>query len=148
MLKTLRILPSLLPVLLAILHLASAGPGQQQRYANQHSNYGDMERNKQHIQEHLKQISQEDQTPPKPPTTEKEELYFIFTLHDYNKDGYLDGHELRSAFTDFEGKDTPTMSLEEVVDMVDHVLEEDDKDGDGRISWEEYMASQFYHGVG
>lgn len=70
------------------------------------------------------------QVPPKP-GNEKDELYFIFTLHDADKNGYLDGHELRVALTDFEDDtDQTLMSLEDVADMIDHVLEEDDTDGE------------------
>ncbi|KAI9248483.1 hypothetical protein BDA99DRAFT_446161 [Phascolomyces articulosus] len=83
---------------------------------------------------------------------EKELVYYLFVLHDTNGDGNLDGHELRAAFTDFDEdeEDDPTqyVSLDEVTDMVDHVLEEDDLNGDGLISWEEYLQSQLYHGNG
>ncbi|ORX52705.1 hypothetical protein DM01DRAFT_1268933, partial [Hesseltinella vesiculosa] len=76
-------------------------------------------------------------------------VYYLFVLHDRNGDGHLDGHELRAAFSDFdaEHEEDPTkfVSLEDITAMVDHVLEEDDLDGDGRISWEEYMQSQLYH---
>jgi hypothetical protein len=54
-------------------------------------------------------------------------------IHDVNGDGFLDGHELRAAFTDFgdEHEDaTQYLSLQEVTEMVDHVLEEDDLDGE------------------
>ncbi|KAI9302888.1 hypothetical protein BJ944DRAFT_166420 [Cunninghamella echinulata] len=77
-------------------------------------------------------------------------VYYLFVLHDRNGDGYLDGHELRGAFSDFdvEHEEDPAkyVSLEDITSMVDHVLEEDDLDGDGKISWEEYMQSQLYHG--
>ncbi|ORY98137.1 hypothetical protein BCR43DRAFT_438160 [Syncephalastrum racemosum] len=81
---------------------------------------------------------------------ENELVYYLFLLHDTDGDNHLDGHELRTAFTDYdEGEeDDPTryVSLDEVTEMVDHVLEEDDLNGDGLISWDEYMASQLYHG--
>jgi len=60
-------------------------------------------------------------------------IYYLFLIHDVNGDGFLDGHELRAAFTDFgdEHEDaTQYLSLEEVTEMVDHVLEEDDLDGE------------------
>ncbi|KAI9473574.1 MAG: hypothetical protein EXX96DRAFT_488553 [Benjaminiella poitrasii] len=73
-------------------------------------------------------------------------IYYLFLIHDVDGDGFLDGHELRAAFTDF-GEDDATqyLSLEEVTEMVDHVLAEDDLDGDGLISWSEYLESQNYH---
>ncbi|CAO3630034.1 unnamed protein product [Mucor hiemalis] len=74
-------------------------------------------------------------------------IYYLFLIHDVNSDGYLDGHELRQAFTDFGGDEDATqyLSLDEVTEMVDHVLEEDDLHGDGLISWPEYLESQQYH---
>ena len=33
----------------------------------------------------------------------------------------------------------------EVEQMIDHALLEDDINNDGKISWEEYLASQQYH---
>ncbi|CAG8633679.1 740_t:CDS:1, partial [Acaulospora colombiana] len=59
--------------------------------------------------------------------TEDDELYYLFSIHDANHDGYLDGNELRDAFTDYdEGTGKPYVSLEEVTEMIDHVLLEDD----------------------
>jgi Ca2+-binding EF-hand superfamily protein len=66
-----------------------------------------------------------------PEMDEKDTLFYLFSLHDYNKDGFLDGHELRAAFTDFDGEDpSAIVSLDEVTEMVDHVLEEDDLNGE------------------
>jgi Ca2+-binding EF-hand superfamily protein len=62
--------------------------------------------------------------------TEKEELMMLFTLHDTNKDGMLDGIELRAAFSDFNDQHTPnsqsSVSLKHMLDMIDHVIGEDD----------------------
>ncbi|KAI8916296.1 hypothetical protein EDD86DRAFT_185324 [Gorgonomyces haynaldii] len=78
-----------------------------------------------------------------------EDVFYFFTLHDYNHDGFLDGHELRNAFIGFEYNadkdqvvDIPIKDLEE---FIDHTLAEDDKDNNGKISWEEYLESQYYH---
>lgn len=71
---------------------------------------------------------------PLPELSDSELMYYLFVLHDMNNDAHLDGHELRAAFTDFDEteEDDPTqyVSLEEVTDMVDHVLEEDDLNGE------------------
>ncbi|KAH7045019.1 hypothetical protein BKA57DRAFT_396758 [Linnemannia elongata] len=73
----------------------------------------------------------------------------LFTLHDTNKDGHLDGIELRAAFSDYNDQHTPnsqsTVTLQQMLDMIDHVIEEDDINNDGKISLEEYMISQKYH---
>ncbi|KAI8977883.1 hypothetical protein BDB01DRAFT_726913 [Pilobolus umbonatus] len=67
-------------------------------------------------------------------------IYYLFVIHDLNEDGYLDGHELMAAFNE----DNSTQ-LDEIVSMVDHVLLEDDRNGDGLISWSEYLESELYH---
>ncbi|KAI8973395.1 hypothetical protein BDF20DRAFT_882138 [Mycotypha africana] len=91
--------------------------------------------------------------------SEDDIVYYMFVLHDTNGDGYLDGNELREAFIDY-GKDHQhdegerkqknidkdvAFTLEDVTAMVDHILEEDDKNGDGLISWSEYLESRLYH---
>ncbi|OZJ05893.1 hypothetical protein BZG36_00893 [Bifiguratus adelaidae] len=122
---------------------ASAGPSHRPRYQSpDHSNYGQKETQRSHIEEHLKELGSDIPAD----MTAKDEMIYVFTLHDYDKDGHLDGHELRAAFTDFDGINAADLlNLEEVNEMVDHVLEEDDINGDGKISWEEYIASQLYH---
>ncbi|EPZ36498.1 hypothetical protein ROZALSC1DRAFT_31104 [Rozella allomycis CSF55] len=72
----------------------------------------------------------------------EEELAALFNLRDVNRDGYLDGHELRFIFVE----SFPSMPLVELDKAVDHVLEEDDKNNDGKISFAEYIASQKKHG--
>ncbi|CAO3692021.1 unnamed protein product [Umbelopsis ramanniana] len=139
---------SILPcVILAFLVsiVVAGGPGSH-RYQMPHSNYGEEKTNQEHIKEHIQELAGDDGEIPE--MDEKDTLFYVFTLHDYNKDGFLDGHELRAAFTDIDDDDpTAVVSLEEVTEMVDHVLEEDDLNGDGLISWEEYLESQMYHGV-
>ncbi|KAI9141593.1 hypothetical protein BKA69DRAFT_1038339 [Paraphysoderma sedebokerense] len=94
--------------------------------------------------------------------SQDDEQYYFFLLHDYDEDEKLDvvkvqlmdalflvyhhtvGCEMRAAFTDYE-YDADTVKLKEITDMIDHVLDEDDLDNDGKISWEEYLASQKYH---
>ncbi|GAA5812375.1 hypothetical protein MFLAVUS_005827 [Mucor flavus] len=113
----------------------------------EHSNYGDHKDNKEHIKEHLNSLSGKSTEIP-PDLSDEDMIYYLFLIHDVNGDGFLDGHELRTAFTDFgdEHEDaTQFLSLDEVTEMVDHVLEEDDLDGDGLISWSEYLESQQYH---
>ncbi|KAI8891095.1 hypothetical protein K501DRAFT_144539, partial [Backusella circina FSU 941] len=117
------------------------------RFDQDHSNYGDYHNNKEHIQEHLESLVKEgEENAPK--LSEEDTIYYLFALHDANGDGYLDGHELLQAFTDFgegHGDVSKYLLLEEVTEMIDHVLEEDDLNGDGLISWDEYLQSQLYH---
>ncbi|KAI8098819.1 uncharacterized protein BX664DRAFT_319668 [Halteromyces radiatus] len=129
----------------------TAGPGTAHRFDEKdHSNYGSDKTNKQHLQEHLDAMTKEGEKATQ--LNEDDMIYYLFVLHDKNGDGHLDGHELRAAFSDFDHdrEEDPTkfVSLEDITLMVDHVLGEDDLDGDGMISWEEYMQSQLYHGKG
>jgi hypothetical protein len=80
---------------------------------------------------------------------ENEDVFYFFTLHDYNKDHHLDGHELALAFMGYEfykeEEVKEDIRREDLEFMVDHALLEDDKDNDGKISWVEYLESQNYH---
>lgn len=67
---------------------------------------------------------------PAPEMSEQDMIYYLFVIHDVNGDGYLDGHELLAAFSDVEDEQVAEFSLEEVTVMVDHVLLEDDKNGE------------------
>lgn len=68
-----------------------------------------------------------------PKLSEEDTIFYLFALHDANGDGFLDGHELLQAFTDFgegHGDVSKYLLLEEVTEMIDHVLEEDDLNGE------------------
>ncbi|KAJ3256691.1 hypothetical protein HK103_005186 [Boothiomyces macroporosus] len=60
--------------------------------------------------------------------------------------GELDGHELGMALMGYELYDQEEMQheydLEDLEEMIDHAMAEDDKDGNGKISWAEYLESQ------
>jgi len=77
-----------------------------------------------HVQQHLKDIPHPEKL------SADDELYYMFSIHDVNKDGHLDGHELREAFVDHNEDGKQTLSLDEIIEMVDHVLEEDDMDNE------------------
>ncbi|KAG0358850.1 hypothetical protein BG005_001731 [Podila minutissima] len=88
-----------------------------------HSNYGDMHKAKEFAKEHMGEKAKT--------MTEKEELMMLFSLHDANKDGYLDGIELRAAFSDFnQGGPETALTLQAMNDMIDHVIGEDDVDNE------------------
>ncbi|KAI8891937.1 hypothetical protein BC833DRAFT_613009 [Globomyces pollinis-pini] len=82
-------------------------------------------------------------------TSAEDDIFYFFSLHDYNKDHHLDGHELRLAYLGYELYEQESvehsLTLEDLSAMVDHALLEDDKDNDGKISWDEYLESQKYH---
>ncbi|KAJ3390571.1 hypothetical protein HDU84_007272 [Entophlyctis sp. JEL0112] len=85
-----------------------------------------------------------------------DDMVLFFQLHDLNKDGHLDGHELLTVYANQEvavgsdGRPTtgsaPPAKLSDLVRLVDTALDMDDTDNDGMISWSEYFASQVYHG--
>ncbi|KAF9356608.1 hypothetical protein BGX26_004998 [Mortierella sp. AD094] len=103
----------------------------------EHSNYGDMGKAKEFAKEHMGEKAKT--------LSQKEELMMLFSLHDSNKDGFLDGIELRAAFSDYTQGEDSNLPLEKMHNMIDHVIEEDDTNNDGKISWEEYLISQKYH---
>ncbi|KAG0269861.1 hypothetical protein DFQ27_001705 [Actinomortierella ambigua] len=91
--------------------------------ANDHSNYGDTEKAKAFAKEQLGDKGKN--------LSEKEELMMLFSLHDSNKDGYLDGIELRAAFSDYnQVNPEKPLPLESMLDMIDHVIAEDDADNE------------------
>ena len=101
----------------------------------------------------MKELSDAD-----PSQMSAEELQFhYFKLHDYDKNDMLDGIELTAALTHFDthidndGKDesqgdvrseVPDVSEEDISNMVDQVLEQEDLDGDGYVSYSEFRRAQ------
>ncbi|RKP02774.1 hypothetical protein CXG81DRAFT_5565, partial [Caulochytrium protostelioides] len=79
-------------------------------------------------------------------------LFDYFALNDHDMDGFLDGHELFMSFMADANAGVHAAALPDRLSLADlravvaEVMDEDDRDGDGRISWEEYLASQWYHG--
>ncbi|KAI3379095.1 hypothetical protein SNEBB_007987 [Seison nebaliae] len=95
--------------------------------------------NEEHIKEHLKEehyakpdeMSQDDQN------------FYYFKLHDYDHNNKLDGIELSAAFShvdNHEGQEEK-MTEEKVMGLVDHVLKEEDANGDGYITYDEFLAA-------
>ncbi|KAG0368363.1 hypothetical protein BC939DRAFT_444475 [Gamsiella multidivaricata] len=137
-LKCTAVIAAVAVLALAATVMAGPGAGKPGSPDNDHSNYGDMGKAKEFAKEHMGEKGKN--------LTEKEELMMLFSLHDSNKDGFLDGIELRAAFSDYhQGAPESTLSLQQMLDMIDHVIAEDDTDNDGKISWEEYLISQKYH---
>ncbi|XP_060531782.1 multiple coagulation factor deficiency protein 2 homolog [Cylas formicarius] len=76
-------------------------------------------------------------------TPEELELYY-FLLHDSDKNSKLDGLELLQAIlhTDHDAVGVRSEELNAFVEMVDQVLGEDDEDGDGYLSYAEYVEGR------
>ncbi|KAJ3018248.1 UNVERIFIED_CONTAM: hypothetical protein HDU68_011253 [Siphonaria sp. JEL0065] len=129
------------------------------------SNYGNVHKEAEWYRRHNAQQLQEQNGGGAPDATVQQhqkdiksvdDMVLFFQLHDHNKDGHLDGHELLTVYAGqeikvgsdgrpIEGNVTPS-KLNDLVKLVDTVLDMDDTDNDGMISWEEYYASQKYHG--
>ncbi|KAJ3413684.1 hypothetical protein HDV05_007672 [Chytridiales sp. JEL 0842] len=123
------------------------------------TNYGDVHQSGDSFRQQVNNLRQEGQNAEIPVPKPDDDMYYFFSLHDYNHDAHLDGHELRVAFTEFENKLDETrggpdasgklakdrLKLPDVEKLIDHALEEDDYDNDGMISWAEYLQSQKKH---
>ncbi|KNE54527.1 hypothetical protein AMAG_17681 [Allomyces macrogynus ATCC 38327] len=118
------------------LALAAASANQAGAPVKSHSNYFPASVKEQFL-EQLKKNSQLGHI------DKNDEEFYFFSLHDLNADEHLDGNELRAAFAEYTFDQAKTMN--EIEAMVDHILAEDDADNDGRISWEEYLASESIH---
>ncbi|CAH1099181.1 unnamed protein product [Psylliodes chrysocephalus] len=110
---------------------------------------------KEHIQEHLEDIIPE---PDLSKMTEEELEFYYFQVHDTDKNSKLDGLELLQAilhtdsyYEDLDEENGSGMAKTEVADfsyfveLVDQVLNEDDTDHDGYLSYAEYAAKRRLH---
>ena len=97
------------------------------------------EHNKEHLKEDLDGIIDK-----KPEEMTPEELQFhYFRQHDYDGDNMLDGNEIvmslfHHAKSDSNGENT--QSDEELMTIVDDVLKYQDRNNDGKISYQEYIT--------
>ncbi|KAI8987376.1 hypothetical protein BDF20DRAFT_849875 [Mycotypha africana] len=78
-----------------------------------------------------------------PELGEEDMIYYLFLIHDLNGDGFLDGHELREAFTDFVGHGENNKNDDNVASSFQIPMTNNNS---GLISWSEYLESQSYHG--
>ena len=102
---------------------------------------------KKHIEEELEELDDDDSEHllgdkhSVDELSEEDESMYWFTLSDHDGDGKLDGHELLMALND--GLDAESgWSLEDSLAHIDLVMKEDDLDGDGKISFEEFLTSE------
>ncbi|CAH1958037.1 unnamed protein product [Acanthoscelides obtectus] len=105
---------------------------------------------KDHIQEHLEEVI------PKPDLskmTDEELEFYYFQLHDTDKNSKLDGLEILHAIyhTDdeeheenqHEENNTDSMAvIEHYIALIDEVLQEDDVDQDGYLTYSEFIAGK------
>ncbi|XP_053446192.1 multiple coagulation factor deficiency protein 2 isoform X2 [Nycticebus coucang] len=94
-----------------------------------------------HIMEHLEGVINK----PEAEMSPQELQLHYFKMHDYDGNNLLDGLELSTAITHVhkeEGSEqAPLMSEEELINIIDGVLRDDDKNNDGYIDYAEFAKS-------
>ncbi|XP_072170417.1 multiple coagulation factor deficiency protein 2 homolog [Diadema setosum] len=96
-----------------------------------------------HIREHLDGYIDLDK--PESEMTEKELQLYYFKIHDYDKNNRLDGLELLNAMTHYHHDGSPSaepLQEDDLVNLIDPILRDDDKNQDGYIDYPEYAATQ------
>ncbi|XP_003995756.1 calcineurin subunit B type 2 [Prionailurus viverrinus] len=68
---------------------------------------------------------------------EEQKLRFAFSIYDMDKDGYISNGELFQVLKMMVGNNLQDWQLQQIVDKTIIIL---DRDGDGRISFEEFSA--------
>mmetsp|Transcript_24 Transcript_24/g.34 ORF Transcript_24/g.34 Transcript_24/m.34 type:complete len:177 (+) Transcript_24:85-615(+) len=68
-------------------------------------------------------------------TSEEEKLRFAFSIYDVNKDGFISNGDLFSVMKMMVGDNLGEMQLQQLVDRQMVIA---DKDGDGKLSFEEF----------
>ncbi|XP_018579403.1 multiple coagulation factor deficiency protein 2 homolog, partial [Anoplophora glabripennis] len=105
---------------------------------------------KEHLQEHLEDVIPE---PNFSKMTDEEVEFYYFQVHDTDKNSKLDGLEILQAMShtsqhayDENGNEVPTETNAEdfdlYIELIDQVLEEDDADHDGYLSYSEYASGR------
>ncbi|KAL2098715.1 hypothetical protein ACEWY4_005195 [Coilia grayii] len=101
--------------------------------------FGPAEESRSLLQNYIK-ANLNDQANPEVNTREQE-VFFLFSLHDYDKSGQLDGLELMKLLADFlsHHSQAPT-STDGVVAMVDYLLQTQDQNQDGLLAPSELLS--------
>uniref|UniRef100_A0A673H687 Multiple coagulation factor deficiency protein 2 homolog n=1 Tax=Sinocyclocheilus rhinocerous TaxID=307959 RepID=A0A673H687_9TELE len=94
-----------------------------------------------HIMEHLEGVIEQ----PESDMTPQELQLHYFKMHDYDGNNLLDGLELATAIThvhrEARGDDSQPMKEEDLINLIDDVLRDDDKNNDGYIDYAEFARS-------
>ncbi|XP_056327250.1 multiple coagulation factor deficiency protein 2 [Danio aesculapii] len=96
---------------------------------------------REHIMEHLEGIVEKQESD----MTPQELQLHYFKMHDYDGNNLLDGLELATAIThvhrEERGDDSQPMREEDLINLIDDVLRDDDKNNDGYIDYAEFARS-------
>ncbi|TKC48045.1 hypothetical protein EI555_006326, partial [Monodon monoceros] len=93
-----------------------------------------------HIMEHLEGVVNK----PEAEMSPQELQLHYFKMHDYDGNNLLDGLELSTAITHVhkeEGNEQTPMNEDELINLIDGVLRDDDKNNDGYIDYAEFAKS-------
>uniref|UniRef100_A0A4X2L5K1 Multiple coagulation factor deficiency 2, ER cargo receptor complex subunit n=3 Tax=Vombatus ursinus TaxID=29139 RepID=A0A4X2L5K1_VOMUR len=100
-----------------------------------------MVQDKEHIMEHLEGVIEKSESEMSP---QELQLHY-FKMHDYDGNNLLDGLELATAISHVHkeegGEQAPAMKEEELMNLIDDVLKDDDKNNDGYIDYAEFAKS-------
>ncbi|XP_070590660.1 multiple coagulation factor deficiency protein 2 [Erythrolamprus reginae] len=100
-----------------------------------------MVQDKDHIMEHLDGVVDK----PEAEMSPHELQLHYFKMHDYDGNNLLDGLELATAISHVhkqaDGEHVQTIKEEELINLIDGVLRDDDKNNDGYIDYAEFAKS-------
>ncbi|KAI8507533.1 hypothetical protein Bbelb_149130 [Branchiostoma belcheri] len=99
-----------------------------------------MIQDKHHLKEHVQELTEEQISQMSPEELE----WHFFKSHDSDKNLKLDGLEIMAAMehrSEYSYPPDPNERIEYYTGLVDQILEEDDTDNDGMMSYIEYVMS-------
>ncbi|XP_077096064.1 cell growth regulator with EF hand domain protein 1 [Siphateles boraxobius] len=103
--------------------------------------FGSSEENRRLLQSYIKSSLKEGQSSPELNTREQE-VFFLFSLNDYDRSGQMDGLELMQLLTDFlTYHEVMPNSTDSVVSLVDYLLQAQDLNQDGLLAPSELLSS-------
>ncbi|KAK6304776.1 hypothetical protein J4Q44_G00253620 [Coregonus suidteri] len=101
--------------------------------------FGSGEEDRRLLQSYIKANVKEGQGGPD--NTWEQEVFFLFSLHDYDRSGHMDGLEMMKLLSEYNSHNTPgEQSAESVVAMVDVLLQTQDLNQDGLIAPSELLS--------
>ncbi|KAF4102361.1 hypothetical protein G5714_017161 [Onychostoma macrolepis] len=107
--------------------------------------FGSSEDNRRLLQSYIKSSLKEGQTSPELNTREQE-VFFLFSLYDYDRSGQMDGLELIQLLTDFlTYHEMLPKSVDSVVSLVDYLLQTQDLNQDGLLAPSELLSPTIDH---
>ncbi|KAG7465645.1 hypothetical protein MATL_G00155710 [Megalops atlanticus] len=102
--------------------------------------FGSSEEERRLLQSYIRSNVKDGQANPDLNTWEQE-IFFLFSLHDYDRSGQMDGLEVMKLLSDFQAHHSPApQSADSVVSMVDALLQTQDLNQDGMLDPSELLT--------